>query len=107
MYIPNEVRDRIYLRNQLKASGLDRVLRKLDRLNDPTINDQLEKYRERQENDFDEEFGDEISMYDEISQPNELLEMVLDSIADSSQALTYLLQIFRNMLLIKGDSGEK
>jgi len=67
----------------------------------------MDKYRRRAENDMDEAFGDEISMYSDISQPNELLELILENIADAPNALDYLLQTFRSMLLIKGDADKK
>lgn len=99
--------DRVYLRSQLKASGLEQIFRKLERLDDPTLNEQMEKYRRRAESDLDEEFGDEISMYSDISQPSELLELILENIADAPAALDYLLQTFRSMLLIKGEPEKK
>lgn len=106
-YIPTEVTDRIYLRSQFKSSGLDRIFTKLEKLDDPALYDQMEKYRRRAESDLDEAFGDEISMYTDVSQPNELLELILDNIADAPNALHYLLQTFRSMLLIKGDADKK
>ncbi|KAI9249024.1 armadillo-type protein, partial [Sporodiniella umbellata] len=106
-YIPTEVTDRIYLRSQFKASGLERIFAKLERLDDSLLYDQMEKYRRRAESDLDEAFGDEISMYSDVSQPNELLELILDNIADSPNALNYLLHTFRSMLLIKGDAEKK
>lgn len=107
MYIPTEVTERVYLRSQFKASGLDRIFSKLERLDDPAVYDQIEKYRRRADGDLEEAFGDEISMYSEVSQPNELLELILDNIADAPNALHYLLQTFRSMLLIKGDADRK
>lgn len=106
-YIPTEVTDRVYLRSQFKSSGLDRIFNKLEKLDDQQLYDQMDKYRRRAENDMDEAFGDEISMYSDISQPNELLELILENIADAPNALDYLLQTFRSMLLIKGDADKK
>lgn len=107
MHIPTEVADRVYLRSQLKSSGLEQIFRKLEKLDDPTLNEQMEKYRRRAESDMDEEFGDEISMYSDISKPNELLDLILENIEDAPAALDYLLQTFRSMLLIKGDPDKK
>ncbi|KAG1461927.1 hypothetical protein G6F56_005619 [Rhizopus delemar] len=106
-YIPTEVTDRIYLRSQFKASGLERIFLKLEKLDDAALYDQIDKYRRRAESDLDEAFGDEISMYSDVSQPNELLDLILDSIADAPNALHYLLHTLRSMLLIKGDADKK
>lgn len=99
--------DRVYLRSQFKSSGLERIFAKLEKMDDPALYDQMDKYRRRAENDMDEAFGDEISIYSDISQPNELLDIILENIADAPDALGYLLQTFRSMLLIKGDADKK
>lgn len=99
--------DRVYLRSQFKSSGLDRIFSKLERLDDSVLYDQMEKYRRRAENDLDEAFGDEISLYSDISQPNELLDLILENLADAPEAVEYLLQTFRSMLLIKGEPDKK
>lgn len=106
-YIPTEVADRVYLRSQFKLSGLDRIFTKLEKLDDAGLYNQMDKYRRRAESDIDEAFGDEISMYSDISQPNELLDLILENIADAPEALGFLLQTFRSMLLIKGDADKK
>lgn len=67
----------------------------------------MDKYRTRAESDMDEAFGDEISLYSDISQPNELLDLILENIIDAPDALGYLIQTFRSMLLIKGDANKK
>ncbi|RCH84609.1 hypothetical protein CU098_001177, partial [Rhizopus stolonifer] len=107
VYIPTEANDRIYFRSQFKLSGLDRVFAKLEKLDDPALYEQMDKYRRRAESDLDEAFGDELSMYSDISQPNELLELILENISDAPNALDFLLQTFRSMLLIKGDADRK
>lgn len=99
--------DRVYLRSQFKSSGLERIFGKLEKMDDPALYDQMDKYRRRAENDMDEAFGDEISIYSDISQPNELLDLILENVADAPDALGYLLQTFRSMLLIKGDADKK
>ncbi|GAA5801079.1 hypothetical protein HPULCUR_006521 [Helicostylum pulchrum] len=106
-YIPTEVNDRIYLRSQFKSSGLDRIFTKLEKLDDTILYDQMDKYRRRAESDLDEAFGDEISLYSDISHPNELLDLILENLADAPEAIEFLLQTFRSMLLIKGDSDKK
>lgn len=67
----------------------------------------MDKYRSRAESDLDEAFGDEISLYSDISQPNELLDLILENIIDAPDALGFLIQTFRSMLLIKGDADKK
>lgn len=106
-HIPTEVTDRVYLRSQFKSSGLDRIFSKLEKLDDATLYDQMDKYRSRAESDLDEAFGDEISLYSDISQPNELLDLILENIIDAPDALGFLIQTFRSMLLIKGDADKK
>lgn len=106
-HIPTEVTDRIYFRSQFKSSGLDRIFTKLEKLDDSILYDQMDKYRRRADSDLDEAFGDEISLYSDISQPNELLDLILENLADAPEAIEFLLQTFRSMLLIKGDSDKK
>lgn len=106
-HVPTEVTDRVYLRSQFKSSGLDRIFSKLERLDDPVLYKQMEKYHERADRDMSEAFGDEISMYSDISEPNELLNLILENIGDAPNALDFLLQTFRSMLLIKGDADKK
>ncbi|KAI8971225.1 formin homology 2 domain-containing protein [Pilobolus umbonatus] len=106
-YIPNDVSDRIHIRNQFKASGLERLFDKLERLDDNGVLEQIATYRKRAEADLDEAFGDEISMYSEVSQPHELLDLILESLADAPNAYDCFLQTLRSILLIKGDADRK
>ncbi|KAI7869247.1 hypothetical protein BDF14DRAFT_1951245 [Spinellus fusiger] len=105
--VPTDVNERIFLRTQLKVSGMERILVKLEALDYHLLNVQIDAYKASAENDMEDAFGDEISMYSEISQPQELLDLILDSISDAPRALDHLLGTFRSMLLIKGDPETK
>ncbi|KAI8143924.1 hypothetical protein BJV82DRAFT_609883 [Fennellomyces sp. T-0311] len=100
-----EVHERIYLRNQLNAAGLQsRILAKLEQFDYHLLNIQVDAYKIAAENDYDEAFGDEFSLYSDISQPSELFDLIVDNLADSPRASESLMTILRNLLLIKGDS---
>lgn len=105
--VPTDVHQRIFLRNQLKASGLERILPKLEAFDYHLLSVAIENYRNSAENDLDEGFGDEMTLYSDISEPSELLELILDNIADAPPALNFLLATFKSMLLIKGDPETK
>ncbi|KAG0177062.1 hypothetical protein DFQ29_005302 [Apophysomyces sp. BC1021] len=105
--VPADVHERIFLRNQLKASGMDRILPKLEALQYHLLYVQIDAYRIAAENDLEEAFGDDVSLYSDISQPSELLDLILDNIADAPRALDFLLATFRSMLLIKGEPETK
>jgi hypothetical protein len=68
---------------------------------------QINSYKNASENDLEEAFGDELSMYSEVSQPSELFELIMDNLADSPQAVEFLVATFRSMLLIKGEPDVK
>ena len=105
--VPTDVHERIHLRNQFNAAGLIRLRPKLERLDYRLLNIQIDAYRTAAENDLEDAFGDELSMYSDVSQPNELFDMVLDSIADAPRAQDYLVSTLQSMLLIKGDPENK
>jgi folylpolyglutamate synthase/dihydropteroate synthase len=105
--VPSEVPDRIYLRNMLNASGMTRILPKLEALDYHLLTVQINSYKNASENDLEEAFGDELSMYSEVSQPSELFELIMDNLADAPQAVEFLVATFRSMLLIKGEPDVK
>lgn len=105
--VPNDVNERIHLRNLLNASGIARILPKLEALDYHLLNHQIDIYKKAAEDDLDDTFGDELSMYSEISQPNELFELVLDGLSESPQAIEHLVSTLRSMLLIKGEPDVK
>lgn len=104
--VSKEVSKRIQLRSQLNASGMEnRVLPKLESLGYPEINYQIQLYKEAAENDIDEAYGQEILMYKNINDPAKLLDLILLNIVDESpKSMNFILDILRNMLLVKGDS---
>jgi hypothetical protein len=106
-HIPADVLDRLHIRREFQLSGIERIFTKLERIDDPAIDKQIEKYRHRAELDVDKEFGEELSLYSDISQPQELLERILDSLADAPDGLNFLVQTLRSMLLIKGEPEHK
>ncbi|KAI8989404.1 hypothetical protein BDB01DRAFT_848579 [Pilobolus umbonatus] len=106
--IPSDVNYRIYMRNQLNASGMHTtVLPKLDRLNYDLLSIQIESYNEASENDLDEAFGEDISAYSQMSQPVTLFDRVIESISDAPRALEYYSSILKHLLWIRGDSDTK
>lgn len=105
--VPDDVHERIHLRNQFNAAGLNRILSKLKNLNYRLLNIQIEAYKIAAENDLEDAFGDELSIFSDVSQPAELFDLVLDSIADSPKAHDYLVSTLRSMLLVKGDPENK
>ena len=105
---PQEVNDRIYLRNQLNTGGFQsRILPKLENFDYHLLNIQIDAYKIAADNDFDEAFGDEFSLYSDISQPSELFDLIAENLADSQRASESLLTMLRNLLLIKGESNIK
>ncbi|KAI8096734.1 formin homology 2 domain-containing protein [Halteromyces radiatus] len=105
--VPSEVTERIHFRNMLNASGMARILPKLEALDYHLLTIQINAYKNAAENDLEEAFGDELSMYSEVSQPSELFELIMDNLADAPQAVEYLVATFRSMLLIKGEPDSK
>lgn len=106
--VPEDVNQRIHLRNQLNAAGMQaRILPKLESLDYHLLNIQIEAYKVATENDIDDAFGDELSLYSDISQPSELLDMIMESLSDAPRAIEHLLSTLRSFLLIKGDSETK
>lgn len=105
--VPDDVHERIHLRSQLSAAGMMRILPKLEALDYHLLNLQIEAYKIASENDLEDAFGDELSVYSDVSHPNELFELVLDSIAESPRAQDHLVSTLRGMLLIKGDPENK
>ncbi|KAI9317621.1 hypothetical protein BX666DRAFT_1857292, partial [Dichotomocladium elegans] len=100
----DDVNKRIHLRNQLNAAGMQaRVLPKLSALDYHWLNMQIENYTIAAENDLDEAFSDEISIYSDISQPSELLDLLLEGLSDTPRASEYLVTLLRYLLTIKGD----
>lgn len=105
--VPTDIHERIYLRNQFNAAGLRRLLPKLEALDYRLLNKQIEAYKIAAENDLEDAFGDELSVYSDVSQPSELFDLVLESIADAPRAQDYLISTLKSMLLIKGDAESK
>lgn len=102
--VPKEVSKRIQLRNQLNASGMEnRIIPKLESLDHPQINSQISIYKEAAQNDMDELYGEEIAIYKSINDPTKLLDLLLNLVDESPNSMKYVLNILRNMLLVKGD----
>lgn len=105
---PPDINYRIFLRNQLNASGMQtRTLPKLEALDYHFLNIQIDAYKLAAENDLEEAFGDELSMYSDVSQPAELFDILMEQLSDSPQAAEHLSSTFRSMLLVKGDPEAK
>jgi len=106
--VEQDVAARIQLRNQLNAAGMKaRILEKLEALDYRLLNIQIETYKVQADNDFEDCFGEEQSLYGNIEEPEELLSLILANLADAPEAVTHLVATLRGMLLIKGDQSIK
>ncbi|CAO3592005.1 unnamed protein product [Absidia cylindrospora] len=104
--IPKIASQRILLRNQLNASGMEsRILPKLHALDYSQLKYQVDAYEYAAEQDLDETFGDELTLYADITDPLQLLEQLTTHLDSSSPtSMEHLLGILRSLLLIKGHS---
>ncbi|ORZ06045.1 hypothetical protein BCR42DRAFT_427576 [Absidia repens] len=104
--IPKIASQRILLRNQLNASGMEsRILPKLHALDYSQLKYQVDTYEFAAEQDLDETFGDELTLYADITDPFQLLEQLTSHLDSSSPtSMEHLLGILRSLLLIKGHS---
>lgn len=99
---------RIHIREQLNIGGIQsRVFPKLEELDYHLLNIQIDAYKVAAENDVEDAFGDELSLYSDISQPAELFDILIESLADTPQALEQLSCILRNLLLIRGETDTR
>lgn len=106
--IPSDINYRIYIRNQFAAAGLQsNLLPKLETLDHKLLDIQIESFKEATESDMGESFGEETVLYSEQIQPAELMEQVLENIADSTKGTEYLLSSLKYLLWIKGDPETK
>lgn len=107
--IPSDVNDRMYMRNQFNATGLQSIiLPKLESLDFNLLNIQINLFKELAEQDLDDVFGDELSCSDsELAEPSELFDRALANISDTSRGTEYLTSILKHFLWIKGDPETK
>lgn len=102
--LPAGVYDRIYMRNQFDAAGLQTsLLPKLEAFDYYLLNLQIESYKEAAENDMEDGFGDELAQFDEPKEPSELFDLVAENISDSRRGTEYLLSVLKHLTWIKGD----
>src|ERR1700731_1739110 len=86
------------------APGMQaRILGKLEELDYRLLNIQIETYKVQAENDFEDCFGEEQSLYGSIEDPQELLSLILNSLSEVPDAVSNLVITLRGMLLIKGE----
>ncbi|OAD75627.1 hypothetical protein PHYBLDRAFT_64532 [Phycomyces blakesleeanus NRRL 1555(-)] len=98
----------IRIRNQLNACGMQtQILPLLDTLNYPLLTLQIESFRLVADNDFEDAFGDEMSLFSDVSEPSELFNHVLINLEDAPEAMEYLKNILRSMILVKGETDWK
>jgi hypothetical protein len=103
--IPKIPTQRIFLRNQFNASGMEaRILPKLHALDYDPLKYQVNAYEDAAEQDLDETFGDELSLYSGITDPGELLNQLVNNLTGSPSSMDHLLGILRSLLLVKGHS---
>jgi hypothetical protein len=106
--VDQDVAARIQLRNQLNAAGMQaRILGKLEALDYRLLNIQIETYKVQAENDFEDCFGEEQSLYGNIEDPQELISLILNNLSDAPDAISNLVMTLRGMLLIKGEPAVK
>lgn len=99
---------RIHIREQFNVGGIQsRVFPKLEELDYHLLNIQIDAFKVAAENDIEDAFGDELSLYSDISQPAELLDILIESLADTPQALEQLSCMLRNLLLIRGETDTR
>ena len=106
--IPSGVYDRIYMRNQFDAAGLQAsLLPRLEAFNYNLLDIQIESYKEAVENDMEDAFGDELAQFDESKEPSELFDLFAENISDSRRGTEYLLSALKHLSWIKGDVETK
>lgn len=79
-----------------------RILPKLHALDYDHLKYQVNAYEDAAEQDLDETFGDELSLYSGITDPGELLNQLVNSLDVSPTSMDHLLGILRSLLLVKG-----
>ncbi|RCH79058.1 hypothetical protein CU098_000032 [Rhizopus stolonifer] len=105
--VPADVNDRIYIGNQFNASVFQSILPALKAFEFDLLDIQLDDYKDTIDSDMDEAFGEDISLYSDISQPSELFERVVESISESPRASEQLMTLLKYLLWIHGDSDTK
>ncbi|KAI8100130.1 uncharacterized protein BX664DRAFT_355473 [Halteromyces radiatus] len=98
---------RIHLRNQLNASGLERVMEKMAELGSEHVDRQIQEYKNWSENDHD----DIMEIYHEkvlrnMNDPRDVFECVLSSV-EGSRGYDFFLSCLQHMLLIQEEHGLK
>lgn len=98
---------RIHLRNQLNASGLERVMERMAELDSDHVDRQIQEYKSWSENDHDEM----MEIYHErvlrnMNDPRDVFECVLSSV-EGSRGYDFFLSCLQHMLLIQEEHGLK
>ncbi|KAG1277955.1 hypothetical protein G6F65_008197 [Rhizopus arrhizus] len=105
--VPGDANDRIYMGNQFNASGIQSILPKLKALEHELLDIQIDAYKDTLDADMDEAFGEDLSLYSDISQPSELFERVIESISEAPRASEQFMSLLKHLLWIHGDSDTK
>lgn len=103
--VVEDVETRIHLRNQMNASGLERLMDQMMELNSDPIDIQVREYKLLAENDQD----DILEMYNErvlrdLNDPHDVFECVLASV-EGTRSYDFFLSCLQHILLIR-DEGE-
>ncbi|KAF7724667.1 Diaphanous [Apophysomyces ossiformis] len=64
--VPKDIHARVHIRQQFNASGIKRILRKLEKINYRFIDTQVDIYRISEQNDLNDILGDEETRYNQI-----------------------------------------
>ncbi|CAO3587923.1 unnamed protein product [Absidia cylindrospora] len=98
---------RIHLRNQLNASGLERVMERMSELGSEHVDRQIQEFKSWAENDHDEM----MEIYHEkvlrnMNDPRDVFECILSSV-EGSRGYDFFLSCLQHMLLIQEEHGLK
>ncbi|ORX46807.1 actin-binding FH2 [Hesseltinella vesiculosa] len=103
--VPANASGRIKMRQQLNASGWEsRIVPKLKVMHYPVLQAQLDAYQQASDQDLDDTFGDELSLYSHVNNPHQLLALITQHLEPSPKSMDALLSLLKNLLLIKGDA---
>ncbi|KAJ2881375.1 hypothetical protein FB639_002629, partial [Coemansia asiatica] len=103
--VSDDVEMRIHYRNQLNASGLSRIIKKLrNGFDSPLIALQINKF----DKDAEQDHADVLELYNQqimqdMTDPEEVFQAILAQIDDDDRAREHFLSILQRLLLLRDD----
>lgn len=96
---------RIHLRNQMNASGLERIMEKMSELNDEHVDRQIQEFKTLAENDQDEviELYHEHILSDQ-NDPRDVFECILSSV-EGTRGYDFFLSCLQHLLLVNNEES--